>query len=208
MIIEKVVVGSLEANCYIVARAEGADSIVIDPGAEAGKIMGRMKAHGLTPAAIVNTHAHVDHMGADLAIRKEAGAEVPLAIHKDDAGALTNAEMNLAAFVGVDAGAPVPDQLLSDGGVVEAGGICLEVVHTPGHTPGGICLLAGKHLFTGDTLFAGGVGRTDLPGGSWKTLMESIREKLLCLDDDIRIYPGHGPESTIGAERRTNAFLA
>ncbi len=207
MVIKTVVVGPLEANCYVVVPGETADALVIDPGADPGRILEAVRTGTLNVTHIVDTHAHVDHAGANLALKAALGPDVLLCIHREDAGALKDATLNLSGFLGIEVEAAEPDLLLDDGSRIEVAGTGFEVIHTPGHTPGGICLLAGEHLFTGDTLFAGGVGRVDLPGGSGEKLAGSIREKILSLDGDIRIYPGHGPTSTVDRERRTNPFL-
>ncbi len=206
--IKTIVVGPLEANCYVVAPGDTADALVIDPGADPGTILEAVRERKFNVTHIVDTHAHVDHTGANFALKAALGPDVLLCIHREDAGALKDAMLNLSGLLEIDVEVAEPDLLLDDGSRIEVAGTGFEVIHTPGHTPGGICLLAGKHLFTGDTLFAGGVGRVDLPGGNGEKLVGSIREKILSLDGDTRIYPGHGPASTVDRERRTNPFLA
>ena len=153
------------------------------------------------------THAHFDHLGAATAVLDATGA--PLLIHELDAPRITSAaaEGTGAAVFGYSYTAPVPDRTLTDGDIIESGEISLEVMHTPGHTKGGICLLGEGHLFSGDTLFAGSVGRTDFPGGDTGELQRSIGTRLATLPDETVVHPGHGPETTIGRERRTNPYF-
>jgi len=202
MNVERLVLGQLDTNCWLVSDEAGGPLIVIDPAAEEEKL--RRAIAGREVAAIVLTHAHADHLGALHALR-EAG--VPLLVHAADALAVTDAERNLATFLGTEAPVDPPDRVLEDDDIVEAGELALHVIHTPGHTPGGICLFAEDHLFAGDTLFAGSVGRSDLPGGDGRVLASSIAEKLAPLPDDTRVHPGHGPDTTIGRERRINPFF-
>ncbi len=201
------VVGPLEVNCYIVWDEETLDAFVIDPGGDAEDILGAVKKEGLKVKYIINTHGHFDHVGADAAVKAASGA--PLAIHRDDSALLSDAQEQGAIF-GVKTGkAPAADLLLSGGEELKAGSTVLKVIHTPGHSKGGICLFdeAGGLLFTGDTLFAGSVGRTDFEGGSYDELMASIKKKILPLGDSVRVFPGHGPDSTIGEEKETNPFI-
>lgn len=188
MILEKIVVGPLQTNCYIVGSQNSTDAIVIDPGAEPEKIESCLKRFSLKAKCIVNTHAHPDHIDADVAL----GA--PVYIHRLDVD-LLKTYVSLKQV-----------NLLENGQKLSVGKISLEIIHTPGHTPGGVCLCADKFCFTGDTLFAQGVGRTDLPGGSEQDLIQSIQKKLFVLPDRLVIYPGHGPSSTIGQEKRDNLF--
>ena len=205
--IKSVAVGELETNCYIVWDEKSGDAAVIDPGSDGAVIEAELKALGLRPARIINTHGHFDHIGANAKIKKTYGAA--LAIHSGDAALLGDAKSYATTFGIKTCSSPEPDSLLKDGDTVTIGSHALEVIHTPGHTPGGVCFYdkAEKILITGDTLFAGSVGRTDLPGGSYETLMDSIRTKILPIDDDVRVYPGHGPDSTIGTEKQTNPYL-
>jgi glyoxylase-like metal-dependent hydrolase (beta-lactamase superfamily II) len=200
-------VGPLEVNCYIVWDRETKKAFVIDPGGDEDVIKMEVWKNSLDVEYIVNTHGHFDHVGGDAALKEALGA--PIAIHGSDAGLMAEAHERGVIF-GVNAPKqPAPDKLLEDGSTLKAGGLTLEVIHTPGHTPGGVCLFdrADSILFTGDTLFAGSVGRTDLEDGSYEELMESIKTRILPLSDSVRIYPGHGPDSTIGAERRNNPFI-
>lgn len=202
------VVGPLEVNCYIVWDRQTLDAFVIDPGGDAADILGVIKKEKLRVRYVINTHGHFDHVGADAAIKTASGA--PLAIHRADSALLSVAHEQGAIF-GVKAdNAPAADLILSGGEELKAGSTVLKVIHTPGHSKGGICLFdeAGGLLFTGDTLFAGSIGRTDFEGGSYDELMASIKRKLLPLGDGVRVFPGHGPESTIGEEKETNPFIA
>ena len=196
MIIKQVVVGVCSANCYVVGCEKSREAIIIDPGGEPDKIRRIIEKAGLHPKIIVDTHGHFDHIGANGAF------ELPIYIHVMDKDMLSDPEKNGSVFYGKAYTSPPPDKLLQDGDHVEFGEVTLEVIHTPGHTPGCICLLGEGIVFTGDTLFAGGVGRTDLPGGSEVLLFESIREKLFSLPDATIIFPGHGPSSTIGKEKK------
>jgi glyoxylase-like metal-dependent hydrolase (beta-lactamase superfamily II) len=201
MILEKIVVGPIETNCYILGSALTHEAFVIDPGAEAEEIKSCLRKHQLKIKAVVNTHGHLDHIGAD------ASMDAPVYIHRLDAEFLTNPDLNLGRMFGFALPTIKPDLLLEDGEKIKAGEICLEVIHTPGHTPGGICLHSDNICFTGDTLFAEGVGRTDIPSANEKDLLAAIHKRLLMLPDEVTIYPGHGPSSTIGQARKDNPFL-
>jgi hydroxyacylglutathione hydrolase len=203
MILKKIIVGDMEENCYLVADERTRNAIIIDPGDDYDRIKKIIEQNQLTPKFIVNTHGHADHIGAD----DKFG--LPVYIHKLDAQCLTDSGRNLSHFVG----APFTLNLSSvktveNGDFIKLDSLSLEVIHTPGHTPGGICLKADDLIFTGDTLFFGGIGRTDFPGASEQELLASIRDRLLNFADQTAIYPGHGPSSTIGNEKRRNPFLA
>lgn len=201
-------VGPLEVNCYIVWDNVTQEAVIIDPGGDAPLIKKEVDSLGLKVKYIVNTHGHFDHVGADSELRKYYS--VPLAIHKADVRLLKDAAGQAEIF-GVKAEPqPSPDIFLTNNASIEAGSIKLEVLHTPGHTRGGVCLYIRDEglLFSGDTLFARSVGRTDFEGGSAEELMNSIKTRLLCLDDDVRVFPGHGSATTIGEEREFNPFLA
>ena len=201
-------VGALDVNCYLFFDRGSKNTFVIDPGGDAALIERALKSNGLKTAYIVNTHAHFDHVSANSELKDATGA--PIALHGDDVALLAEAHEH-AALWGVKIGAqPGPDIIMGDGSTLKAGSVTLDVLHTPGHTPGGVCLYykdAGV-LFTGDTLFAGSIGRTDLDGGSADKLLKSIKNRLLPLDDNIIILPGHGPASTIGMEKEHNPFVA
>ncbi|WP_243276933.1 MBL fold metallo-hydrolase [Desulfallas sp. Bu1-1] len=205
MIFEGFGVGPMDSNCYIIGCEKTRTAAVVDPGAEGGRILRRLESLGLTCKYIIITHGHIDHIGALKEVQQATGAEV--LIHKDDAGMLTSPAQNLSLFMGSMLKFKEADRLLEDGDKIQVGDITLEVIHTPGHTPGGICLKVGQDLITGDTLFAGSVGRSDFPGGNHNVMINSIKTKLLVFPDSTRIYPGHGPSSTIGAEKRHNPFL-
>ncbi len=205
--IGRLVVGPLEENCYVLAPAVGGDAIVIDPGDDAERILLAARAWGLTPRVIANTHGHMDHIGANAAV-VAAGHNVELAIHADDAAMLTDPTRNLSTFLPPEITSPAATRLLVHGDDLTCGAVRLRVIHTPGHTPGGVSLLLGDSvLFSGDTLFAGSVGRVDFPGGSWRTLMSSIVARLLPLANTVRVLPGHMGVTTIGEERRANPFV-
>ena len=195
MEINRIVVGSLATNCYIV-YTDKKDAFIIDPGDEVDAIKRFIKGNGLKVHFIINTHSHIDHIKAD------ADLGYPVYIHKDDAESLECPEKNSSAYILGDFTPCKPVRLLEDNDIVDFGGLKLHIFHTPGHTLGGICIKINNVVFTGDTLFRDGIGRTDLPDGSYEQIMSSIRNKLLCLDDATVIYPGHGEESTIGRERK------
>ncbi len=204
MILEKLVVGPLGTNCYIVADEKARLGMIIDPGYHHMVILEKVKELGLNIEYIVLTHGHFDHIAALRIVKEATGAKI--AIHKDDVKVLE--DKFLGAFLGFTGKAPPsPDILLSDGEEIKVGELVFKVLHTPGHTPGGICLYGQGICLSGDTLFNEGVGRTDLSGGDSQQLLESINIKLMALPDEIKVYPGHGPETTIGAERRGNPFL-
>lgn len=200
--------GALRVNCYIVWDNPSKIAFVIDPGAEPEMIQHAVARFSLRVKYIINTHGHFDHVGANADVRMNArGARI--AIHAKDAALLKTAHEH-GLFFGVKTPKqPGPDMLIDDGDELDAGGLALKVLHTPGHTEGGVCLYshAVKALFTGDTLFAGSVGRTDFEGGSFDALMNSIKTKILPLDNAVRVLPGHGPVSTVGEERKSNQFL-
>ncbi len=205
MLIETLVVGPLQVNCYIVGCEKTRRAAVIDPGDEGKRILATLADAGLELQTVINTHGHFDHVGGNRLLVEETGAE--LLIHQADLPWLQQASGH-AAFYGLAAiPSPQPSRLLAGGEVLAVGEIALTVIHTPGHSPGGICLLSGQHLFSGDALFANSIGRTDLPGCDHNQLVGAIRERLLVLPDDTIVHPGHGPDTTIGREKRTNPFL-
>lgn len=201
--IHKLVVGSMQSNCYILSG--GREAIVIDPGGDAQLILDKLKKLNTKCIYIINTHGHIDHIEANNKIKNTTDAEI--LIHKKDAFMLTDSVSNLSAFFCNTPISISADRVLEDGDYIEISNLKLKVIHTPGHTQGGICLLGDGFVFTGDTLFESGIGRTDFPGGSYKTLIDSITKHLLVLKDDTVIYPGHGDISTIGRERTNNPFL-
>jgi len=204
MILRKLVVGPLASNCYIVGSESSKEGIIIDPADEAEKIGQTVKELGLKIKLILLTHGHPDHIGVLKEVKEATGAEV--AVHADDAESLKQQVLGLL-FGFSYAPPPPPDRLLKGGDSIDIGDLHFLVIHTPGHTPGSICLLGHGVLFSGDTLFNNGIGRYDLPGGNYHQLMDSLQTKLMVLPDDTIVYPGHGPDTTIGAERRNNPFL-
>ncbi|MGI6588916.1 MAG: MBL fold metallo-hydrolase [Peptococcia bacterium] len=199
-------VGTIEANCYLVSDAHTKEALVIDPGAEGEKIQKKIKELKLKVKYIVNTHGHLDHIGANRYL-KEAN-DALLCIHKADSPMLTDPQKNISAYLlGEEINGPAADRYLQDGDILQVGGLCFEVLHTPGHTLGGICLVGHGVCFSGDTLFAGSIGRTDLPGGSFKEIINSVKTKLFVLADEIVVYPGHGSQTSIGYEKSTNPYF-
>ncbi|MDD5155165.1 MAG: MBL fold metallo-hydrolase [Candidatus Omnitrophica bacterium] len=205
MILESVPVGAYHANCYILARQAGSGAIIIDPGDEEDKIRKMLNKHKLKPAFIVNTHGHADHIGCD----DKFG--VPVYVHEKDLALLSSPQLNMSDFLGSSYRVKSQIKTVKEGSLLESDGIQLEVIHLPGHTPGGMALLMkkpqNKILFTGDSLFRMTIGRADFPGADQDILIRSIKEKLFELPDDTVIYPGHGPTSTIGEEKKNNPFL-
>ena len=198
-------VGPIMANCFILECAETKTAAIIDPGDEATRILLRVKELGLSVAQIINTHGHFDHVGANAPIK--AATKAPLLIHKADAPMLAHLSETAAAFGLRTENSPQPDRTIDEGDLITVGNITLKVIHTPGHTLGGVSLFTDGHLFVGDTLFAGSIGRTDFPGGDFSTLRASIQDKLFPLGDSVKVHTGHGPDTTIGRERRTNPFV-
>ena len=205
MILETVPVGPMQANCYLLAQEAGREAIIIDPGDDIRKIRQALDKYRLKPTMVINTHGHIDHIGCD---DKFA---VPVYIHSRDAALLKDPASNLSAFLAHSFSINSQVHTLEDKEDIVLGQIRLKVIHVPGHTPGGIALLMlepkDKILFTGDSLFYQGIGRTDFAGGDGDLLIKSIKERLLSLADDTLVYPGHGPSSTIGEEKKNNPFL-
>ncbi len=205
MIIQSLAVGPIMANCFILGCETTRKAVVIDPGAEAGRILMKLAEKKLTVEYIINTHGHFDHVGANRKMKEATGAK--LVIHKEDQHMLGMLSDMSAAFGMSVENSPPPDQTVKDGDKIQFGNITLTVLHTPGHTQGGISLFTDAAVFVGDTLFAGSIGRTDFPGGSFEILASSIRNKLYTLGDKVTVYTGHGPETTIGREKRFNPFV-
>lgn len=205
MIVKKLAVGPIQANCFIVGCEETRQAAVIDPGDEADRILLTLADSGLAVVQIINTHGHFDHVGANRRMKQATGA--PILIHALDAPMLGLLSRSAAAWGMSAENSPPPDRTVDEGDTISVGTLTFNVIHTPGHTPGGISLLCGKSLFVGDTLFAGSVGRTDFPGGSFEALQASIRDKLFTLPPEVTVYTGHGAETTVGAERRSNPFV-
>jgi hydroxyacylglutathione hydrolase len=205
MIIKRIVVGSLSANCYVVGSEATEAGMVIDPGGNGGEIKKVIAGSGLDIQLIVLTHGHSDHIAALYDIQDMTGAEV--AIHIEDADFLEGRGAFSSQF-GISYKTPhPPDRLLREGDNITIGDMNFTVIHTPGHTPGSICLRSGDIIFTGDTLFRRGIGTTLMPGSSRRQLLESIRTRLMVLPDSVILYPGHGRDTTIGAERRDNPYV-
>lgn len=203
--VHTIVNGPFQENCYIAQDDLTGKGIFIDPGAEPERLMQIAKKRGVEIVAIYNTHGHIDHAGGVQPIKDALG--IPFAIHPED-DFLLKMLPDQARMFGLEAVTiPVVDTQLAHGDTFSVGELTASVIHTPGHSPGGVCFLFGDTVFVGDTLFAGSVGRTDLPGGSTKALIESIHTRLLTLSDKVRVFSGHGPETSIGNERRRNPFL-
>jgi len=181
--------------------------MIVDPGAGAGTILRTVQQMGLSISLIVATHAHTDHVGALRSVKEKT--EAKFALHEAEKGDVFAAPIRMLTSLGLTPfkSPPQPDRLLRDGDRIEVGDLHFEVLHTPGHSPGGICLLGHGVVFSGDTLFNFGIGRTDFPGCSHERLIKSIHDKLMVLPDETPVYPGHGPPTTIGDERRGNPFL-
>jgi glyoxylase-like metal-dependent hydrolase (beta-lactamase superfamily II) len=208
VIIEPLVVGALQTNCYIVGDETSGEGIVIDPGGDAELILEAVRRLKLEIKLVVDTHGHFDHIMANKEVVE--GTAAPLAIHPDDAAMLTNPLRSFSFFAGNFHPSPPATVSLTEGSTIEIGSVKLQVLHTPGHSPGSVSLWCAEHkvVFSGDALFNMGIGRTDFPGGSMHILLQSIRDKLFTLPDDTVVYSGHGPQTTIGFERRHNPFLA
>ncbi len=210
MLIETFPVGPLQCNCSIIADAESGQAAVVDPGGDPGNIIKAVERHGLTVKYLLHTHAHFDHILGAKAVKEATGASICL--HKEDQWLYDNLDKQLSLF-GFKADEPLPvDRYLEDEETVDLGTLRTRVIHTPGHTPGSLCFQTQNKdavlLLAGDTLFAGSIGRTDLWGGSFEAIIKSIRQRLLTLDDGTRVIPGHGPETDIWSEKRSNPFLA
>lgn len=202
---DSVIVGALETNCYLVYCTESLECAIVDPGAEAQKIFHLITKKSLNPVVLLNTHGHIDHIGANKDIKERFN--IPLCIHALDKSMLENVQqLELSFFLGAKE-SPSPDKYLEDGDMVKLGKSSLQVIHTPGHSPGSVSFLGDGFILSGDTLFYGGVGRADLPGGSWDELERSIKNKILTLPDETIVLPGHGPATSVGQERNLNPFI-
>ncbi len=208
MKIDRLILGAYETNCYVLRSGEAAkDCLLVDAGLGAGKLIKFLQEHKLNPVAVVLTHGHIDHIAGVAALRAEF-PDIKVHIHKLDAEMLAEPQTNLSAMAGEAFSIEPANFSLEEQSVIEQAGVKLSVLHTPGHTPGGICLYSKGEgiVFTDDTLFANGVGRTDL-GGNMEQLVKSIKEKLFTLPDETAVYPGHGPTTTIAQEKKSNPFL-
>ena len=208
IIVKMFTLGQLYTNCYIVSCSETKEALIIDPGFEekkdAEKVLEEIKQQSLQVKYIVNTHGHPDHIGGNRIIKEATNALI--LIHEYDAPMLTDAARELPRLFGLHMKSPPADKTLHEGDHIQTGKTTLKVLHTPGHSKGSISLLGENVIFTGDTLFAGSIGRYDLPGASYKEIMHSIK-RLAKLPEHVKVYPGHGPTSTIGKEKNSNPFL-
>ena len=203
MLVRKLVVGPIASNCYIVGSEKTGEGMIIDPGADTADIMRAVAKLGLKIKLIVLTHRHPDHVGAAARVKKATGAAV--AVHAECAKYLPQSSSYM--YEPPYEAAPYPDRVLQGGDEIDIGDLHFSVLHTPGHTPCGISISGEGHVFTGDTLFNYGIGRYDLIDGDYHQLMDSIKNRLMSLPDETVVHPGHGPDSTIGTERRANPFL-
>ncbi|MGL5207458.1 MAG: MBL fold metallo-hydrolase [Acidaminococcaceae bacterium] len=198
-------VGVIGTNCYLVINEEQKTGVIIDPGGDADQILEKINQKGISVEAIFLTHGHSDHIMAVDEVRAATGAKVYIA--EADADMLTKANSNLSVYMGAAREFRAADVLFADGQTIKAAGLNFKVIATPGHTKGGICLVCEDTIFCGDTIFSESIGRTDLPGGSYSQILDSIKNKILVLPDEMKLLPGHGPATTVGWERRRNPFL-
>jgi len=206
MFLESFPVGPFQCNCTILACEETRSAVVIDPGGEAERIIALLSQHDFTPLFLLHTHAHLDHVGATDALQKAAGGETCL--HEDDMPLCTHLGIQAELFGLPEPATPTIDRYLKDSNTLYFGKQTIEVIHTPGHTPGSLCFfVSNAGLWTGDTLFSGSVGRTDLWGGSHPTLIDSIQKKLLTFPFETQVFPGHGRWTSIGLEKERNPYL-
>ncbi len=205
MHVRRLTLGPFQSNCFLVAAAPGKDTLIIDPGDESGQIADVLNESVCPPVAILLTHAHMDHIGAVAALKRRF--DIPVYLHPADLPLYEHAEAQAAAF-GLEVEPPPPvDHELAHGQELRLASLTLEVRHAPGHSPGGVVFVAEGHAFVGDCVFAGSIGRTDLPGGDMVTLLRSINEQILTLPETTVLYTGHGPETTVGREAAANPFL-
>ncbi len=201
----RIPVGIYAANCYIVYCKDTKEGIVIDPGSQGAEIGDKIKELGLSIKYIILTHGHWDHTDGILGLKEKIDA--PVLIHKEDEALLKAGKKGIYSKASSDGIEVIPDEYINDEEKLEVGNMTVEIIHTPGHSPGGVSIKIGDRIFTGDTLFTGSIGRTDLYGGSYETIISSIKEKILICPDDTIVYPGHGESSTIGREKVSNPFI-
>lgn len=206
MKVETLIVSPFEVNCYLIWDENDKTGAIIDPGDEDELIAEKIKLLGVNPAAILLTHGHGDHIAAVEPLKEKY--QIPLYIGRGDEELLASPSANVSAIFGFEVTCPPADHVVGDKDVIKIGSMEFTVIATPGHTQGGVCFFSGRYLFCGDTLFNGSIGRTDLPGGDYTQLIDSIDKNLLTLPDDIICYPGHGPITSIGNERGSNPFLS
>jgi len=205
LVLEHLLVGPLQSNCFIVGDEVSGEAVIIDPGGDGDMILNAVGQKPWKVTAILNTHAHFDHIAGNAVVKKGTGA--PLMAPRGDAFFMAQAHIS-ARMYGLEVEAsPEPDRLLDDGDSIDLGDEKIKVLSTPGHTPGGATFVTSIGIFPGDSIFAGSIGRTDLPGGDYDTLIDSIKARILALDDDTPVYPGHGSGTTVGRERTYNPFL-
>jgi len=205
LIIKELAVGMLMANCIILGCEKTREAAVIDPGDETERILLSLADSKLKLKYIINTHGHFDHVGGNKKMKEATGADI--LIHFLDASMLSQLSSDATLFGFSADNSPPPDRTLKDNDTISFGEIRLKVIHTPGHSPGGISLYIDNKVFVGDTLFSGSIGRSDLPGGDFNTLISSIKNRLFDLGDDVKVFPGHGPNTTIGKEKHSNPFV-
>ena len=205
MIIKTIAVGPLDVNCYILGCEDTKVAAIIDPGDNADEIIKVIDKEGLNPRFIINTHAHFDHVGGVKTIQEHF--KIDFLLHKEDLFLIDNVNEQATAFGLSPIPKPDVNKFVNNGDKISLGDKVINVIHTPGHSPGGVCYHVDNNVFVGDTMFAGSIGRTDLPGGSYETLINSIKERLFPLDDSTIVYPGHGPSTTIENEKKHNPFL-
>jgi hydroxyacylglutathione hydrolase len=206
VILKMLVVGPLQSNCYILGCERTRQAAVIDPGADVDKILMALAKDNLRCVYIINTHGHFDHSGENKRLKEVTGAQ--LIIHRADAAMIVHQGAHGGMWGMEVENSPPPDRTVEEGEFITFGDVSLKVLHTPGHSAGGISLVTDRMAFVGDTLFAGSIGRTDFPGGDHEGLLRNVREKIFPLGDNVVIYPGHGPKTTVARERRTNPFFA
>jgi glyoxylase-like metal-dependent hydrolase (beta-lactamase superfamily II) len=206
LILKTLVVGPIQSNCYIIGCERTREAAVIDPGGDADRILITLAKDRLRCVYIINTHGHFDHSADNKRLKEVTGAQ--LLIHHADAPMILHQSMNRGMWGTHLENSPPPDRYLNEGDIITFGDISLKVLNTPGHSPGSISLVTDKIVFVGDTLFAGSIGRTDFPGGDHEGLLRNVRKKIFTLGDHVVVYPGHGPKTTVGRERKTNPFFA